>query len=193
MLFPPPQHFQPHHLKLVPCGTSHTLFSLCMERCDHTAVTMDHGVIPNKVVRESLGFSPWRGNPFGRGGGGGAHGMVPGCGRNDKQITLGQLPLIKAWVAHLTVHKARLDCDLVFGRQHKESGNMAARHLPIDGGQQRGVTPRICMVKLASGIVRNNHWVMWWTPANPRFFAGNLSTTLRRSARVRALELPGFN
>ena len=33
------------------------LFSLCMERCDHAAVTMDHGVMPRKVVRESLGFS----------------------------------------------------------------------------------------------------------------------------------------
>ena len=44
----------------------------------------------------------------------GGHTMVPGCGRNDKQITLGQMRLIKVCVAHLTVHKARLDCDPLF-------------------------------------------------------------------------------
>ena len=35
---------------------------------------------------------------------------------------------------------------------------MAAGHLPINGGQHRGVTAGIHMVKLVSGILRHNHW-----------------------------------
>ena len=84
--------------------------------------------------------------------------MVPGCGRNDKQITLGQMQLIKACVARLRVRRAPLDCDPVFRRQHKENRKMAVRHLPISGGQHRGLTAVMCMVKLVSGILRRNHW-----------------------------------
>ena len=66
---------------------------------------------------------------------------------------------------------------------------MAARHLPINGGQHEGVPAGICMVKLDSGILRHNHWgVMRWRSANAQNFASNLSTTLPKDATVRAVE-----
>ena len=85
--------------------------------------------------------------------------MVPGYGRNDKQITLGQMQLIKACVAHLTIRRARLDWDRVFRRPQKESVKMAAKHVPIYGGQHSGPTAGISMVELVSGILRHTPWV----------------------------------
>ena len=35
---------------------------------------------------------------------------------------------------------------------------MVARHLPINGGQHKGVTAGICVVKLVSGILQHNNW-----------------------------------
>ena len=102
-----------------------------------------------------VNITPWRGNPF---GGGGGHAMVPRCGANDKQITLGQKQFIKACVAHLTIRGAGLHRDAVLRRQHNESGKMALRHLPITGGQQRGVTGGVYMAKLVNGILQHNGW-----------------------------------
>ena len=87
---------------------------------------------------------PWRGNPSG----GGRH--------VDEQIMLDQKQLIKACVAHLTVRGASLHCDAVLRRQHKESGKMSLRHLPITGEWHRGVTACVAVVRLVRGILGHN-------------------------------------
>ena len=105
--------------------------------------------------------------------GGAGHALQAGCGRKDKHLTLGQMALIKACVAHLTVHRACLDYDFSFKQQNKESGKMAARNLPINVAQHREVMAGIYMVKLVNGIPRHKgsgHWVEMCDP--PPHFLG---------------------
>ena len=55
MFFPPPQYLHPHGQKLVPHRAPCPSFNLCMQRCDHAALTTDHNAIPSEVVRDSSG------------------------------------------------------------------------------------------------------------------------------------------
>mmetsp|Transcript_1973 Transcript_1973/g.3678 ORF Transcript_1973/g.3678 Transcript_1973/m.3678 type:complete len:286 (+) Transcript_1973:1532-2389(+) len=111
-------------------------FSLCMHRCDHAALTMDHSVTPSGVVRDRIGFSQR---------------MSVGSDTGPSGVAAGPRHWVAMWAATETyLHPATACCEVSWTPQmgHAVScGCQLASLTPTDSFFHRAV----CMNCLSGG------------------------------------------